>query len=150
MEIVLSIIAIIVSIISIAVSAICAFITHSQNKKLNRINIKAKYFSQVFDEYLICKIPQARKYLRFNENKLVDTQELSDVLGELLNSSLYFRYDNNKFYKNIKGLIQEIDDYIMECGNHSYEQEEQAEVYSTLQEKLESLYKFINDNYVGK
>jgi len=38
----------------------------------------------------------------------------------------------------------------MTCGNKSYEQEEQADVYKTLQEKLESIYRIINEQYIGK
>lgn len=149
-EIILSTIAIIVSIISIIVSAITAFVAYRQNVKLNRINMKARYYEKIFDEYLIKKIPQARKYLRFDKNRLVDSQQLSEALSALLNDSLYFKYDDREFYKKLKQLIQEIEDYVLECGNSVYEPEEQAQVYIEIQNKLEKLYRYINDNYTGK
>lgn len=150
-EIILSTIAIVVSIISIIVSAITAFVAYRQNVKLNRINMKARYYEKIFDEYLIKKIPQARKYLRFdNNNRLVDSQQLSEALSALLNDSLYFKYDDREFYKKLKQFIQEIEDYVLECGNSVYEQEEQAQVYIEIQNKLEKLYRYINDNYTGK
>ena len=63
-EVILSTIAIVVSVISIIVSAIAAHVANKQNLRLNRINMKARYYEKIFDEYLIRKIPQARKYLR--------------------------------------------------------------------------------------
>lgn len=148
-EVIISTIAIVVSVISIIVSAIAAHVANKQNLRLNRINMKARYYEKIFDEYLIRKIPQARKYLRFDKNRLVDSQQLSDVLSTLLNDSLYFKYDDKEFYQKLRHMIQEIEDYVLECGNRTYEQEDQAEVYIEIQRKLEKLYRYINDNYTG-
>ena len=62
-EVILSTIASVGSVISIIVSAIAAHVANKQNLRLNRINMKARYYEKIFDEYLIRKIPQARKYL---------------------------------------------------------------------------------------
>ena len=44
MEMVISIIAVVASFISIVVAIVCAVITFIQNRKINDVNIKAKYF----------------------------------------------------------------------------------------------------------
>ena len=150
MEMVISIIAVVASFISIVVAIVCAVITFIQNRKINDVNIKAKYFEKIFDPYLIDKIPQARKYLRFENNRLVDGNELSNVLSELMNAALYFRYDNINFYKQLKESVRELDDYIMNNGNIESEQEEQGQVFLEIQRKLEKLYKCINDHSVGR
>ena len=51
-EVILSTIAIVVSVISIIVSAIAAHVANKQNLRLNRINMKARYYEKIFDEYL--------------------------------------------------------------------------------------------------
>jgi len=100
--------------------------------------------------FLVERIPQARNYLRFNnENKLVDAEELSKVLTDLIRDTLYFRYANKKFYDALCKQIKEIEDYVLECGNKCYFQEEQAEVFYKIHEKLEKLYNIINKNYIG-
>lgn len=150
MEMVVSIVAVVLSFFSILVALVSAVITYRQNSKLNSINMRAKYFNSIFDEYLITKIPEARKYLRFSENKLVDSQPLSDALTHLLSDALYFRYENTTFYNSLKSKVQEVEDYVMGCGNKTYEQEEQGIVFNTIHEKLAELYKCINDNYIGQ
>ncbi len=149
MDMVISIVAVVLSFLSVLVAFGSAVITYRQNSKLNNINMRAKYFNSIFDEYLITKIPVARKYLRFSENKLVDSQPLSDVLSQLLNDALYFRYENAKFYNSLKEKVQDVENYVMECGNKTYEQEEQGVVFNNIHEKLAELYKCINDNYIG-
>lgn len=150
MEMIISIIAVVLSFLSVLVALGSAVFAYRQNKRLNNINMRAKYFNTIFDDYLITKIPEARKYLRFNNNKLVDSQKLCDVLTELLNAALYFRYENKEFYNEIKNRIQKIEDYVMECGNKTFEQEEQGEVFTKIHNNLEALYTCISDNYIGK
>lgn len=150
MEVIVSIIAVIVSGVSIIVSIISAILAYKQQVRLNRINMRAKYFEQIFDDYLIEKIPKARKYLRFEDNKLVDSEQLCQTLSDLLSSSLYFRYENGEFYKELKKQIQGIEDYVLQCGNQSYEQEEQGKVFEEIHNRLSNFYKYINDNYIGK
>ena len=150
MEMVISIVAVVLSFLSVLVALGSAIFAYRQNKRLNTINMRAKYYNLIFDEYLITKIPESRKYLRFADNKLVDSQQLCDVLSELLNAALYFRYENSVFYSLLKEKIQGIEDFIMECGNKCYIQEEQGKVFTDIHDKLSDLYKCINDSYVGK
>ena len=110
----------------------------------------ARIYNNIFDVFLVKRIPQARNYLRFNnENKLVDAEELSKVLTDLIRDTLYFRYANKKFYDALCNQIKEIEDYVLKCGNKCYVQEEQAEVFYKIHEKLEKLYNIINKNYIG-
>ena len=144
------IIAIVLSALSIISSIICFIITFLQNKKINKINMNARIYSKIFDEFLIERIPKARTYLRFESNKLVDSDQLSDTLADLLNTILYFRYADKKFYELLHSQIQDIEDFVLECGNKQFVQEEQGRVFDQIQEKLEKLYKIVNDNYIGK
>lgn len=144
------IIAIVLSALSIISSIICFIITFLQNKKINKINMNARIYSEIFDEFLIERIPKARTYLRFESNRLVDSDQLSDTLADLLNTILYFRYADKKFYELLHSQIQDIEDFVLECGNKKFVQEEQGRVFDQIQEKLEKLYKIVNDNYIGK
>lgn len=68
----------------------------------------------------------------------------------MLSGALYYKYKDYAFYKKMKKPIEELEDYVMGCGNKPHEQEEQAEVYKVISEKLEIVYKIINDQYLGK
>ena len=140
----------ILSVISIIVAGFSIVIVYFQNEKINKMNMNARLYNEIFDEFLIERIPKARTYLRFENNKLVDSETLCDTLTDLKNSILYFRYTDKTFYKNLCVQIDELEDYVMQCGNRESVQEEQGDVFHKIQEKLEKLYKIINDNYTGK
>ena len=150
MEVKLDIIAIIISVIAILASVICAVIAFIQNYKINKINMKAGYYNKIFDSYLIEKIPMSYRYLIFKDNKLSDSDKISDVLSDLLKDILYFKCTDRKFYEVLKKSIEEIEDYILECGNRQFIQDEQGKVFENIQEKLENLYAIINNSYIGK
>lgn len=112
--------------------------------------MNARIYNEIFDEFLIERIPKARTYLRFENNKLVDSEQLSDTLTDLLNTILYFRYADKEFYELLHTQIQDIEDFVLECGNKQSVQEEQGRAFDQIQYKLEMLYKTVNDNYIGK
>lgn len=149
MQNILSIIAIVLSGLSILSSIVCYVISYFQNKKINRINMNARLYNDIFDDFLIDTIPKARTYLRFDNNRLVDSEKLSEALTSLMNSILYFRYSDKEFYDDLCSQIKGIEDYVLECGNQDFVQEEQGRVFDEIQDKLEKLYKTINTNYIG-
>lgn len=149
-SIILSIISLIFAAASVGFTIYSYLDTKEREKKDNIVNYKSRYFQIVFDDYLLYEIPERRQYIRFNEeNKLDDFQGLIDCLSELRVSALYFKYDNNDFYKELKEITQEIEDYLSECGNKSYDKEDQYQVFGNINEKVSYLYSYINEKYLG-
>lgn len=148
----IDIIALIIAGLSLIVSTWVAKIQYSQQKSIHNASLNSKYHDEIFLEHLIRGIPESRKYIRFNNEtgRLDDTKKFTDELNEMLGGALYYKYNDNDFYKKLKEMVQEIEDYVMDCGNEKFEQEEQSEVYNSIQEKLEKMYKLINDQYIGK
>ena len=90
-EVILSTIAIVVSVISIIVSAIAAHVANKQNLRLNRINMKARYYEKIFDEYLIRKIPQ----------KIFEQEDQAEVYIEIQRKlEKLYRYINDNYTGN--------------------------------------------------
>ena len=141
---------IIISVISIIVSAVCAVITFFQNKKINNINMRADYYHIIFDEYLIKRIPESHRYLRFDNNHLVDSETIDETLSDLLKDIVYFKFNDNGFYMELKKSIEEIEDFILQCGNKTYVQEEQGKVFESIAKRIEDLYALINNSFIGK
>lgn len=151
METILSIIAIILSGISVLAFVVLTIKTISQNNKINNINMNARLYDRIFDDFLINRIPKERTYLRFDEeNKLVDSEGFCEALTDLKQSLLYFRYAQNEFYKCICKKIDELEEYIMKKGNERSVQEEQGAVFNKIQEYLEDIYETIYSRYIGK
>ena len=124
--------------------------TYEQTERINHSNSMAKYFNVIFDDFLIYKIPEARRYIRFEDERLTDFSKLVDELDNMLKSALYFKYTNREFYRELKCKISDVGNYLADCGNnYRYEQDEQAEEFKQINEKIEAIYKCINDAYEG-
>ena len=145
-------IAFFIAILSMLISIGLAIVQYKQQKSIHQTSLNSKYHDKIFLDHLINKIPESRKYMRFNNETgtLDDTCAFTDELSEMLNGALYYKYKDKDFYKKLKDKIQEIEDYVMDCGNKCTEPEDQADVYKKIQEKLEELYQLINDLYLGR
>ena len=147
----------IVSIVSTSIAAISMLISivscvynSKQTKKINNINIKSRYFEKIFDDFLIYKVPEARNYIRFDENgKLADYQIYIDVLSAMRKSASFFKYDNAEFFKKLKEVTQNLENYLSDCGNKEFENDEQADVHKQIAERTMLVYSCISNYYLG-
>lgn len=139
----------IIAFLSMIVTLVLFKLNYDQAKKINEIALKSNYFNKIFDEHLIVGIPKARKYIRFQNDRLVDTNNLVNELTNIRGDALYFKYSNKDFYNQLKETTQKIEDYLMECGNKSLEPEEQAEVFRKIHEMISELYSIIDEAHMG-
>ncbi len=142
-------VSLVLSFAAIMISAIHALFEVHQMKRVNDLSMKAKYYNDVFDEHLIKKIPIARQYIRFVDCRISDTNKLTDELDEMMKDALFFKYDNRAFYNELKGQVNDLEDYISDCCNRSFEQDEQAIVYVEISKRIEVIYKTVSMAYVG-
>lgn len=110
----------VIAVISMLVTVVIFRLNYNQAKRISEITLKSNYYNKIFDAYLIEKIPAARKYIRFQNDRLVDTNELVNVLTDMRRDALYFKYSNKSFYNKLKEITQKIEDYIMNCGNRNF------------------------------
>lgn len=140
-------IALIVSVAAFVLSIIAMF----QTKKINDINLSASYYSKIFEQYLIKKIPEARQYLWFNDaGNLSHIDSLSDVMADLKNDALYFKYNNPNFYDELGKKIDDLENYLMELANDCTNRDEQEEKMSEISIKIEIIYFCIDSSLKGR
>ena len=139
---------VLISFVSLVLSGLALI----QSAKLNNKNLRSRYFEKIFDKYLIKQIPNARKYIRYNSvtNKLDDIGKMMDTLTNLKNDSLYFRYSDKNFYKELTFLITKLEDFLSECSN-TIEQDEDSRANNILEigYLIEKIYSHINSNLLG-
>ena len=146
-----SLYALLLSVIALIVSIINACYTYNQKEKHNRINIRSKYFEKVFDQHLLVNLPVARKYLRFDsEGHLTDVEKLSSALSDMRQSALYFMFANRNFYEELRADIEKLDDYIQECGNKTFDADQQSGVLGNVQNMMQSIYDCIDKASTGE
>lgn len=145
----IAIVSAVIAFFSMVVTIVLFKLNYNQVKMINEISLRSNYYEKIFDEHLIKHIPNARKYLRFQNDRLVDTENLVTELTKLRIDSLYFKYSNKPFYNKLKEITQDIEDYLMECGNKRFEPEEQAEIYQKIHKMISELYDIISKSHTG-
>ena len=135
---------------SLIIAIISLVISFFQNKKINSLNLQSRYFEKIFDEYLIKKIPESRKYIKSHNDRLVDADRLIDTTDELKKDSLYFKYSNKEFYEKLKKNIDDLGVFLTACSNRNESDlDQQVKNLLEIGEKIESIYKLINKYSTG-
>ena len=142
-ELVLSIIAIIISLVAIAFEFF-------GNQRINRVNLRSTYYEEIYNGFLVTKIPEARNKLIYNNNRISNTDELIDVLNDMRRKSLFFKYQDEKFYKKICDLLQNLEDKLVTHGDKSLDSDEYCSFTKAVKESIDKIYKTIFDRYTGK
>ncbi len=139
----------ILSLIAIIVSLVSAAYQWNLDIHMNKVNLEADSFKILFSKHLLYDLPIARTYLRFDNDRLVDTDLLLDEINLIRQDALYFMYSDKDFYTDIKIKLQDFEDYLINTENESLNQDKQEEVFKEISNKLEMIYKTFNDKYIG-
>lgn len=143
LEMVLSLIAIIISLVAIAFEFF-------GNQRINRVNLRSIYYEKIYNDFLVTKIPEARNKLIYNNNNVSNTDELIDVLNDMRRKSLFFKYQDEKFYKRICSMLQNLEDKLVTNGEKTLDSDEYCKFTNEVKESIEKIYKAIFDRYTGK
>ncbi|KOP31160.1 hypothetical protein ADM98_01760 [Exiguobacterium sp. BMC-KP] len=143
-------ISITVAIISAAISMYVGIIQHIREKKINQTNLESIYFNDIYKEFLIKKIPEARKYIHVkNDGSVIGIEKMIEELNTIRQDSLYYHYNDSKFFEKLKSDLQDLEDYLINKSNKKLSSEEHSEFYENVKIKLMKIYKTINNKFLG-
>lgn len=75
-------------------------------------------YKEIYIKYFIEEIPNASSKISFDENdKLVNYKELIDVIISLLEHNRCYEFLDNKYYSELKEIVLELEDFLLESGN---------------------------------
>lgn len=144
-------ISLILSILAIILSITVAVVEYVRDYNINKVNLESEYYKELFKDYLLYDLPKARKYIRFNSaDKLVDTDNMINELQNLLQDSLYFQYSNQQFYQELKKIVQQFEDYLVQQSGEIFDAQEKQDVYKKIQDYIVQIYEHISKGYIGK
>ena len=134
------------------IAVIVSIVALRSSDTANQTSLRSNNCSKIFDEYLMKGIPESRIKLNFAADGLLHHgNQMCDVLSEMMFSALFYRYDDNKFFYKLQKACNDLEDVIVEAGNHPIPSElEQKTFYEDLQNRLESIYGMIDDKRIGK
>ena len=139
--------------LAIAISILALFIAWYDiihQKKMNRANLQADYFREIFGVYLKEKIPNAGKKLCFGSNGKLDKsyKSLTKVMFEMIRKCGYFRYVNNNFFVELQDKVKELDECMVELANEVVtDREGQNKILLEIHKKIEDIFNLVNKEY---
>ena len=141
-----------IAIIAILVSIATAIKQWHHDIHMNRMNLEADYFKELYSEHLLHELPKVRKYLYFRDGKLSDVDPLVNELNRIRQDSLYFYYMDNAFYLKLKKSLSDLEDYLCTCSEQEIDNyTNQTVVMDEIQNKLTKSYRrnIMVSKYVG-
>lgn len=138
------------SIASLIISIGTAVFEYFYNKKINSINIDAIYFNEIYKDYLIKDIPESRLKIRLTrKGHISGIDNFLDVLREIRKKSLFFKYKDENFYRELTTMIQNLEDELVmvddELDTITYNQ-----FILSVDCKIDGIYKLILDAMQGR
>lgn len=142
---VIAFLAMIIAAISLAVSLLAM----RQNRKINTTNLEAKYFEEVFREYIVKTIPNCVSKLEFDEDRLNSVyKELNAIMMQMIRDSKYYAYAKRDFYLELQQMTMDLEDKLMECAAKKVsDRDEQVKFIYNVHEDIMEIIKYINKNY---
>lgn len=142
-------VAIIISIVSLIATILIAIWQIITTININKINIKSNVCEKIFDDYLISKIPSARKFLKFDcKGKLTGWEKLNKTLVDMKLSALYFKYNDKIFYENLDNKLMDLEDYITSLIDKKHDSTKHADIYIKIDEDIKAIYKLIDEKRI--
>lgn len=138
---------IITSIVTIFVTFIVTKWQIIHDRKMNLLNLENEYFREIFQSFIVEKIPIARNKVTILENgKITGKAELIAELHNIMKGSLYYKYIDYKFYDDLCYKIQCLEDFLIvpDESDNKYVVENFIDCY------IEDIYKCLSDQYSGK
>lgn len=120
--------------------------------RINKNALMSTYYSVTYKKYLTELLPITRMNISYDRQSrfLSGTDKLEDLIMDMRDESLYFKYQNTVFYKNLMVKLDKIDDLIVENGQKRLAENAFKEFEIKLDDAIANMYKLINDNYIGK
>lgn len=140
------------SVIAIIISIMTVFFEFYYTTHNNKSSLMSIYYSETYKKYLTNLVPDARMAISYNKQTKVlsGTDMLEEVILDIRKDSLYFKYQNKKFYNKLMEKLDLIDDLLVLNGQTRLAWNSYKEFETKLDDIIAKMYELINDNYTGK
>lgn len=115
-----------------------------QNELMNSSSLLSVYYEKIFSKYLTEKIPEARRKLRFNDGKLEVPPEFIQTFNKMIQDAVFFKYQNNSFYRELKLKIDNLELYVTGIVNQTIvDDSDEGTIKEEINNRISDIYKLI-------
>lgn len=139
-----------ISVAAIGVSLFTVWWQMRNEDKRQTIDLKSSYYKEIYWEYLIKKIPEARSLVSHNQrkNKILGTDTIVDELNNIRRDSIFFRFTDEDFYNDICEKLQNLEDKYVKADKMISKKYD--EFNQEVDEMLVEIYDLITSKYTGQ
>lgn len=141
--------ALIVAIFSLIISTILVIVQIIINQKNNQNNLESALIKDMYGEILIMSVPKGREYIHYDGCHITGVNKLIDAISEIRRRSLYFKAVDGKYYDEIKGKCQKLEEYLNN-STREYSDEQYNEFMKNVDKSVISICTTIGKKYSGK
>ncbi|MBO5239147.1 MAG: hypothetical protein J6B50_10310 [Lachnospiraceae bacterium] len=137
------------SILALLISIGTAVFEYFWNIRINKTNLESELLKDVYKDFLMTKIPEARNFIHYGNDILSDTDKLVDILNEIRHASLFYKYKDKKYYNYLCFKLQALEDkLVMKTGSMS--NDDFVIFNADLNKSIEEIYDIIIKKYKGE
>lgn len=131
------------------ISIIISIVAMKQTTNINKTNLQAEYFQKIFFDFIVERIPEKARELRYVNERLDDNyRQLINVVMEMFQKSKFFSYSKNEFYLELKRACEDFEDVVLNVAAHRTSvRAEQDENLVKIHEELQKIVGLINKYY---
>ena len=114
-----------------------------------KTSLELEYYKFIFDKFLVEEKKKKREYVFYSPQGGLDKsyKEFCKCLSDLKKKALFFKYHRSGFYRDLCGLLEEMDEIlVIEGGKKQVGTEEQSRFLFELDSKIMNLYETIFRN----
>lgn len=122
---------------------ILSVINWCQEKNAEKRAHEFDLFKDVYQDFLIKRLPEARDRIRVTVGGTVSqTDVLINELRALRKTSIYFKYADPQFFEELRDNLWALEDYLVELPDH-VDNGQRKNVDGNISQKLEDIYQCI-------
>lgn len=149
-ENIINIITTILSIIAIVVSIVTFIKGNKLSRKVAEKTLNQKFFEEVFLEYIVSKFPNELVKLEdANIRTKSECSEIEEIVSEILNKAMFYKYFDKDFYDKIKTILLDIDEKIVLALDNEINRHLFDEYKSQIIELTNRFYSILKAYYSG-
>lgn len=132
----------VLSLIAIIISVCCVVFEYFGSKRINKISLEADLYRDLYRDYLLKRIPEARNVIHYNNNIVSDTNDLIDVLNDIRRDSIFFKYNDIQYYNILYRKLQDLEDRLVQ-GEGPMDRKQYDKFVEDINNDIKGIYSLI-------
>ena len=118
------------------------------SKKITEKTLNENFFKEIFFEDIIVKIPRCLSKIKYEEhNAAIECNKLDEIIFEILDKIIFYKYFDNGFYIEIRDILIEMDEKLVIASEDELSKPQFEYYFNKIEELVNSFYSKLKKYY---